>query len=83
MSPTVSTTVAGNPAIAWHRFATVTIVQIVVVAPHLRMPSDPPLRRIRSRLFRQDRILVVAVDAVAVADIADHPGRQPSGNQQQ
>jgi hypothetical protein len=75
MNLTVSTTSAGDLATEWHRFATVTIVQTVVVAPHLRMRSDPPPHRIRSRLFRQDRVLVVvAVDAVAVTDVADTQG---------
>jgi hypothetical protein len=77
MNPSVSTTVAGDLATEWRRFATVTIVQTVVVAPRLRMLSDPLPHRIRSRLFRQDRVLVVvAVDVVAVTDVADHPGRQ-------
>ena len=43
----------------WRRFATVAIVQNVVVANHLRMLTDPRLHPTRCRLFRRVRVLVV------------------------
>ncbi len=58
MNPTVSTTVAGDLATTWRRFAAVTIVQPVEVATHLRTLTDPRLLPTRYRLFHQSRVLV-------------------------
>jgi hypothetical protein len=64
MNPTVATTVAGDLATTWRRFAGVTIVQPVEV-PTL---TDPRLLPTRRRLFRRSLVLVV-VDMVAVVDV--------------
>jgi hypothetical protein len=66
MNPSVSTTVAGDMATKWHRFAAVTIVQPVEVATHLRELTDPRLLPTRCRLFRRIRVLVVVRDHVEV-----------------
>jgi hypothetical protein len=57
MNPTVPTTVAGDLATVWGRFATVTIVQTVVMSTPLRMLTDPRLHPTRFRLFRRVRVL--------------------------
>jgi hypothetical protein len=58
MNPTVSTTVAGDLATKWRRFAAVTIVQPVEVAMHLRELTDPRLLPTRRRPFHRGRVLV-------------------------
>jgi len=59
MNPTVATTVAGDMATKWRRFAGVTIVQPVEeVATHLRELTDLRLLPTRCRLFRRSRVLV-------------------------
>ena len=59
MNPTVPSTVAGDLATVWGRFAAVTSAQIVVVvASQLRMRTDPRLHPARYRLFRRVRVLV-------------------------
>lgn len=64
MNPTVATTVAGDLATTWRRFAGVTIVQLVEVATL----TDPRLLPTRRRLFRRIRDLVVGVvDMVAAS----------------
>jgi hypothetical protein len=59
MNPTVSTTVAGDLATKWRRFAAVTIVQPVEVATHLRELTDPRQLPTRCRLFHHVRVPVV------------------------
>lgn len=58
MNPTVSTTVGGDLAIVWGRFAGVTIVQTVEGVTRRRVLTDPLLHPIRCRLFRRVRVLV-------------------------
>jgi len=58
MNPSVATTVAGDLATMWRRFATVTTIQLMVVASQLRMLTNPHLLRARCRPFRRIRILV-------------------------
>lgn len=58
MNPLVSTTVAGDMATKWRRFAVVTIVQPVEVAMHLAGLIDPRLLLTRCHLFRRGRVLV-------------------------
>ena len=58
MNPPVLTTVAGDMATKWRRFAAVTIVQPVEVATHLRELTDPRLLPTRCRLFPHIRVLV-------------------------
>jgi hypothetical protein len=59
MSPSVlSTTVTGDPATKWRRFAAVIIVRPEEVAMHLGVLTDPPLLPTRCRLFRRIRVLV-------------------------
>ena len=58
MNPTVPTTVVGDLATKWRRSATVTIIQPVEVATHLRKLTDPHLLPTRCRLFRRSRVLM-------------------------
>ena len=58
MNPLVSTTVAGDLATKWRRIAVVIIVQLVEVATHLRVLTDPRLLPTQRRLFRRIRVLV-------------------------
>ena len=77
MNPPVSTTVAGDLATKWRRFAAVTIVHPVEVATHLRELTDPRLLPTRCRLFRRSRVLV-ALDHVEVRldkDLECLPGK--------
>ena len=60
MNPPVSTTVAGDLATKWRRFAAVTIVQPVEVT-HLRELTDQRLLPTRCRLFRRIRVLVARI----------------------
>lgn len=53
MNPTASTTVAGDQATGWGRFAMAPIVQSVAVASPLRMLTNPRLHPARCRLFRR------------------------------
>ena len=69
MNPTVATTVAGDLATTWRRFAGVTIVQPVEV-PTL---TDPRLLPTRRRLFRRSLVLVV-VEMVVVDMVAASKG---------
>jgi hypothetical protein len=59
MNPTALTTVAGDLATMWRRFAAVTIVQPVKVATHLRKLTDLHLLPTRCRLFHRGRVLMV------------------------
>ena len=78
MNLTASSTVAGDLATKWHRFAASTVVNTMVAATQLLIRIGPHLHPGRCRLFRRVRVPVVALDAVAmaVADIADHPARE-------
>jgi hypothetical protein len=67
MNPSVLTTVVGDMATKWRRFAVVTIVQPVEVATHLAGLIDPRLLRTQCRLFRRMVAAGVVVAGVVVA----------------
>jgi hypothetical protein len=77
MNPTVATTVAGDLATTWRRFAGVTIVQPVEVATHLSMLTDPRLFPTRRRLSPRSRVLLV-VNMVAVGMVDVVPASKDS-----
>ena len=68
MKPTVPCTAAGDRISTWHRFATVTIMQNLVAAPHLSIQaelaprlsiqSEPAPSPARCPLFRRIRLPV-------------------------
>src|SRR5450759_3401626 len=58
MNPMVPSTVTGDLATVWGRFAAVTIDQTVVAVTHLRILTNPRLHPTRCRLFRRILVLV-------------------------